>query len=119
MHSVTSNAVAGTLLYSTIDEINTGKILSGKPIYRKVFNWCNSSTLYQPNDVITVNLGLNIDCLIKADIITIGNNYNNEEVNASWFYEQRYNRPEQTFTFICGVIYQVDTGLLILEYTKV
>lgn len=107
------------LLYSTTDEVDTGKILIGKPIYRKVFNWCNSSTLYQPNDVITVNLGLNIDCLIKADIITIGNNYENEEINATWFSENRYNRTAQTFTFICEVLYQVNTGLLILEYTKV
>ena len=43
MHSVSSNAVAGSLSYSTTEQPTGGKWIDNKPIYRKVVNIGNAS----------------------------------------------------------------------------
>ena len=60
MHSVTSNAVAESLSYSTTEQLTGGVWIDGKPIYRKVFSGNSSSS---GGDIGQIS---NIDRVIKA-----------------------------------------------------
>lgn len=67
MHSVTSNAVAKAINYST-SEVNTGKKwIDGKPIYRKTFIFTNLTLTNSPTLIGTIDVA--ISNVIKTEEI--------------------------------------------------
>ena len=79
MHSVTSNAVAGSLSYSTTEQKTGGYWIDGKPIYRKTFTGTTTNIGY----ITVANLtSLNIDKVLLIDQIFENTDY----VLTNYFY---------------------------------
>lgn len=109
MQSVSSNAVAESLSYSTTEQKTGGYWIDGKPIYRKVIeqNFGTGQT------VITHNLGISryIDVKVFVGSIQYVNSYLSSQYNIS-VYDLNVN----TFAVTCYS--WVGSGYIILEYTK-
>ena len=64
MHSVSSDAVAESLSYSTTEQKTGGVWIDGKPIYRKVFTVTNTSSTQ-----ITIGTISNHDWIVNVRVI--------------------------------------------------
>ena len=109
MHSVTSNAVAESLSYSTTEQKTGGYWIDGKPIYRKVIeqNFGTGQTVVTHN----LNISRYIDVKVFVGTIQYVNSYLSNAYNIS-VYDLNVN----TFAVTCNS--WVGPGYIILEYTK-
>ena len=69
MQSVSSNAVARAISYSTTEQLTGGKWIDGKPIYRKMYT--GRITSFGANTTVAsqVKTTLKIDTVTKLDLI--------------------------------------------------
>lgn len=117
MHSVSSNAVAKCLIYST-EETKTGEVwIDGKPIYRKVFVHEETGTGNPSFNYGTIS---SFGQLIEAKTITVSNSGGNQEVEFMALRRSRATISNGVATFINEpqLPYNVDKYILIVEYTK-
>lgn len=101
--------------YSTTEK-KIGTWIDGKPIYRKALNPYSTKN-YAANEVNTINIGVNIDTLIRFDVMTVGNSSANREVN-KYVIPGRYTKSSQTVTIEATTNYGTNATYVILEYTK-
>ena len=117
MQSVSSNAVAKCLIYST-EETKTGEVwIDGKPIYRKVFVHEETGTGNPSFNYGTIS---SFGQLIEAKTITVSNSGGNQEVEFMAYRRSRatISNGVATFTNEPQLPYNVDKYILIVEYTK-
>lgn len=102
----------------SLNETNLGiKWIDGKDIYRKVICLTNTTTSYSTNTTYSCNIGTNIGKIIRFDVLTTGNNGNNQEVN-KYIERVRYTKSSGIFQIICTSGYTVNSVYCIAEYTK-
>lgn len=101
--------------YSTTEK-KIGTWIDGKPIYRKALNPYGTKS-YATSEVNTINIGVNVDTLIRFDVMTVGNSSANREVN-KYVIPGRYTKSSQTVTIECTTNYGTNATYIILEYTK-
>jgi hypothetical protein len=69
MHSVTSNAVAEKVSYSTTEQLTGGKWIDGKPIYRKVIDFGalpNANTKNVAHNITNIGDIVNVSIIAKS-----------------------------------------------------
>lgn len=108
MRAVTSNAVANALSYSTSETLTGGIWTDGKPIYRKVIPINNTLSSMST----TVLSGLNIDMLIKNDLLVYNNSMRYILTDAV-----QYNANTKNVSFKSGTS-SLWCSRYIVEYTK-
>ena len=101
--------------YSTT-EIAVGTWVDGKTIYRKVFIPYQTQS-YAASTSYTINVGSGIDKIIRWDVLTTGNNNNNQEVN-KYVIPGRFTKSSNSITIDSTATYSTNVTHVILEYTK-
>jgi len=118
MHSVTSNAVAESLSYSTTEQKTGGVWIDGKPIYRKVINVNGYPTTIQtgiPSTSEVINLICKNTVSGQSDAYIFSGLLNNSSVYYPWVYE--LSADNSTLTRLTGT-YSGTVKFIIIEYTK-
>lgn len=108
MRAVTSNAVANALSYSTSETLTGGTWTDGKPIYRKVISINNTLSTMST----TVLSGLNIDNLIRNDLLVYNNSLRYILTDAV-----QYNANTKNVSFKSGTS-SLWCSRYVVEYTK-
>ena len=116
MHSVTSNAVANAMSYST-SEVNTGKKwIDGKPIYKIAFysetNWSNNTKIGELNNVSAIISISDITCDGSGSRYQ---NYGTDGTNTSYTIVRSNN---QVYVNRAGTFINSYPSIVIIEYTK-
>lgn len=101
--------------YST-EEQQIGTWIDGKPIYRKVYIPFEAKSYTSGS--YTVTLDVPIGTIIRWDVLTTGNNNENQEVN-KYIVPGRYSKTPNQISLECNTSsYVTNITYIILEYTK-
>lgn len=101
--------------YSTTEQV-IGTWIDGKPIYRKVYIPFEAKSYASGS--YTVTLDVPIGKIIRWDVLTTGNNNENQEVN-KYIVPGRYSKTPNQISLDCNTSnYNTNITHIILEYTK-
>ena len=119
MHSVSSNAVADSLSYSTTEQLTGGVWIDGKPIYRKVLSIPNPTV----NTAFNYVHNLSMDTLVKyygrCKVVGEKMAFPTFDSGAnSALHNSLYYIYENSFDIICGWGSMVTDLTIVVEYTK-
>jgi hypothetical protein len=121
MTSVSSNAVANVLSYSTTEQSTGGKWIDGKPIYRKVLEMTSPSaaggSVLTNLTSLNINSLIDLNCMIYAnDFVAFKSSYVWQSDNIILFYR---DNSGELWWYRSGADWAANTYLRVeLTYTK-